>query len=172
MMKYLIRDLWNVVHYMPYVLAAGGLICLFAFPVAWVQRRRGKETGSLLPGICFWTYLLLLLTITFLSRESNGNIRIDLQIGSSLGINARNDAYVIENILLFVPYGFFYTMMGRHRSGFRNSLFIGLLTSFGVECLQLVSGRGIFQIDDIITNTVGCVFGFLICKVIYMIVRK
>ena len=31
-----------------------------------------------------------------------------------------------------------------------------------VEVLQLVTGRGYFQIDDLMTNTLGALIGFLI----------
>lgn len=172
MIRYLIRDLWNAVQYLPYAMLAGIVICIIALCIKHLRKRKGKETDALISKICFFTYLALLLIITFLSRESNGSIRLDLQIGSSLGINSRNDAYVIENILLFIPYGFILAMLRNRRGGFWSGLFIGLLTSWGIECLQLVSGRGIFQIDDIITNTLGCVIGFMIFKCINRLFRK
>jgi glycopeptide antibiotics resistance protein len=39
---------------------------------------------------------------------------------------------------------------------------VGFLTSLFIEILQLVSARGIFQADDIITNTIGSLVGYLL----------
>lgn len=172
MIKYLLKDLWSTIQYLPYVVLAGIMIGMVALLVQSARKQRGLETEALMIKILFFTYLAVLLIITFLSRESNGDLRIDLQIGSSLGINSRNDAYVIENILLFIPYGFLWTMLRNRSKGFISSFIIGLLTSWAIECLQLVSGRGIFQIDDMITNTLGCVIGFVIYQCFRRMFRK
>ena len=74
----------------------------------------------------------------------------------------RNNALVVENVLLFVPYGFLLPWVFEKVRGFFKTGFWGLLTSVCVEVLQLVSGRGYFQIDDILTNTLGTLIGFLI----------
>lgn len=164
MLKYLIKDLWNTLQYLPYMLVAGTLVCIVAFMTNYRRKQKGRETENLFLTICFYTYLALVLILTFLSREGSTNLRIDLQIGSSLGINSRNDAYILENILLFVPYGVLIQMYFKKQRGVVLSLISGFFTSLVIELLQLVTRRGIFQIDDIITNTLGCVIGFVIFK--------
>ena len=117
-------------------------------------------------------YLALMLVITFLSRESGDSKGIDLELFSTWGINDRNNAFVIENVLLFVPYGFLAGFaFGRYRR-FLPCLALGAATSLGIETLQLVTGRGFFQIDDILTNTLGAVVGFLLYRLFGLFGKK
>ena len=57
-------------------------------------------------------------------------------------------------------------MLFRSR-GFWCCTFIGALTSLTVECLQLITQRGYFQIDDILTNTLGSVIGWLVFRMFF-----
>ena len=49
---------------------------------------------------------------------------------------------------------------------------MGFFTSLGIELLQLATQRGFFQIDDILTNTLGAVVGYLFFGVISTLFRK
>lgn len=75
------------------------------------------------------------------------------------------------NILIFVPYGFFISMAGKTRGFFKT-----LLCSFGlslcVEIFQLVTRVGSFDVDDILLNTVGGVFGYIIFVICNQIRRR
>ena len=42
------------------------------------------------------------------------------------------------------------------------NLLLGLVTTLAVEYTQLLTGRGVFQIDDILTNALGCVLGIAV----------
>ncbi len=162
MWKYLIQDLLGTMKYAPYGILIGSLMYIL---LVWIRRKRsGKQEGTFyLVEMLFWVYVAIVMAITFFSREGGGTTgKIDLQIGSSLGINSRNNAYIAENVLLFIPFGFLLGIVWKKERGFIDHLCMGFLTSFGIECLQLVSGRGIFQADDIITNTIGAFVGYLI----------
>ncbi len=159
MWKYVIQDLKATIQYIPYGLLVGGLLCFLLYVV---RKKRMTDTKISVVDMIFWMYIALMIVITFLSRESGSAGKIDLRIGSSLGINSRNDAYVIENILLFLPYGFLLGMLCKGKSCFCKSAAIGFLTSLGIECLQYISSRGVFQTDDLITNTIGAVLGYLV----------
>lgn len=120
----------------------------------------------------FLTYMVIMLCITFLSRldgDMSMNVdmkRIDLKLFSSWGRNARNHAYVIENVLLFIPYGFLLACVFRTARKIFPVLFIGMISSLAIEVIQLVTGTGIFQIDDLLTNTLGAVIGYIIFRCI------
>jgi len=159
MWKFVIQDLTATIQYIPYGLLVGGLLCFFLYVV---RKKRAADTKISVVEVIFWMYIALLMVITFLSREGGSSGKVDLRIGSSLGINARNDAYVIENILLFIPYGFLLRMLCKKKCCFWKNAGIGFLTSLGIECLQYISGRGVFQTDDLITNTLGAVLGYLV----------
>ena len=172
MFKYLIQDLSVVLKYIPFVLMIG--VCLFC--IVQIMNKKGKKKGkeplSVWPSVWFWTYLALVFMITFLSRESGDSTGVDLELGASLRINARNNALVLENVLLFIPYGFCYCWWIKGKSIFLTSIMVGFVTSLIIEGMQLVTGRGIFQLDDIITNTLGCIVGAIIYKLCCVLFRR
>lgn len=167
MFEYIYRDMMSMLKYLPYGCVMGVFVdTLFLWGFG---RRKGREEKPKLPVVVFGFYLSMMLIITFLSRESGSRKGIDLTLFSTWGINDRNNAFVIENILLFVPYGFLGCLAFRRLRRFWRCVGVGAATSLCIETLQLVTGRGFFQIDDILTNTAGAVIGFLLYK---MIVRS
>ena len=172
MFKYLIQDLKWALGYLPYGILASGLFFVF-FSVRNVYRmKRGKDTSPIMSSVGFYTYLLIIFCLTLLSREHGSTSKIDLEIGSTLRINVRNNAYVVENILLFIPYGFCLAWRFGCRNKWLINISIGVITTLAVEYTQLITGRGVFQIDDILTNIAGCILGLLCCRVYTFIKEK
>lgn len=157
-----------MLRYLPYGLAMGiPVALLLRAAVNLVRRRRKQEPAAVLPILFFGFYLSLMLIITFLSRESGGGSVFDLKLFSTWGINDRNNALVLENVLLFVPYGFFACWAFRRMKSFFWCTLLGASTSLAIESLQLATGRGFFQIDDIVTNTLGVVAGYLFFRLLF-----
>lgn len=77
------------------------------------------------------------------------------RIGSRLFIKN-----VIGNVLLFMPFGFFTGYFLKSKS-LKDSLILSLITSITIEVVQMMIGR-IFDVDDIILNTLGGVVGYFI----------
>lgn len=69
---------------------------------------------------------------------------------------------LIGNVLAFFPLGIFIPVLLRHPlwSGVL-VLPISLLLSLGYEVTQLLTGIGIFDVDDLMLNTAGGVIGYL-----------
>lgn len=172
MLEYIYRDMMSMVKFFPYGFTLGLFgATLFLWVANGLRRRKGKAPAAKLPVAAFVMYLSLMLIITFLSRESGDSKGIDLELFSTWGINDRNNAFVIENILLFVPYGLLACFaFGRFRR-FLRCMWLGAATSLCIETLQLITGRGFFQIDDILTNTLGTVIGFALYGV-YTLLRR
>ncbi len=174
MLKYIYRDLVSVLRYLPYGLMLG----IPAAAVSLIFDRRKREKNEALPKgtvskgavskgavskAVFVLYMAVLLVITFLSRESGSNAgTADLELFSTWGINTRNNAYVVENVLLFIPWGITCCMAFPAAGRFFPCVFLGALTSVMIECLQLVTGRGVFQVDDIMTNILGAAGGCIL----------
>lgn len=167
MIDYIFRDLAQAVRYLPYGLATGIPIALV---VLWLtnrsRKRRRKPPVNWLPLMIFCIYLVVMLAITFLSRESGSSNGIDLKLFSTWGINKRNNAFVVENVLLFIPCGFLCSWNFEWAKKLWKCSLFGAAVSFGIEYLQLVTGRGFFQIDDILTNILGTVIGCLLFKAV------
>lgn len=163
-MKYIYRDVVSMARYLPWGLLIGipaGVV--FA---GLLMKGDKKKTGKIspVPVIAFNIYAALMMSITYLSRESGSRIGMDLELFSTWGINDRNNAYVMENVLLFIPFGFLCCWaFPKVRKSFMCTL-VGVLTSLGIEILQLATGRGYFQIDDILTNTIGAMIGYILFR--------
>ena len=75
-------------------------------------------------------------------------------------------AQLLLNVAMFTPIGFLFGAATRSMNMAR-ILGIGCLLSLTIELIQLFSRRGVFNIDDIIHNVLGCALGygvFLICN--------
>lgn len=175
MLKYIISDMLATLRYLPYGIIAGLFAVLILRKINQGRKRHGKVTVSLPAVSCLVMYVAIILVITYFSRESGSRVGMDLELFSTWGINKRNNAYVVENVLLFIPYGFVLAWADTRQRNFFRNLLTGALTSLAIECMQLVTGRGYFQIDDILTNILGTILGFLcywIVHGIYCLLKK
>lgn len=68
---------------------------------------------------------------------------------------------IIENVLAFIPFGLFVSMLAK-RGGVWKSVVFGLLTSLAFETAQYVLAVGSADITDVITNTTGALIGALL----------
>lgn len=166
MLEYIIKDLAGASTFLPHGMVAGLIIVLTLKVINSGRLRRQKEPISVLPTTGLLMYMFIMLCITFLSRESGSRNGIDMKLFSTWGINTRNNAYVIENILLFIPYGFLLPVAVKSYRNVISCLFVGVVTSMAIECMQLITARGYFQIDDILTNTLGTVMGYLVFRIV------
>jgi glycopeptide antibiotics resistance protein len=66
------------------------------------------------------------------------------------------------NIVLFIPGGF----LLRLKMGNFKTIKIIAFTSFSIEALQLITSRGVFEISDLMMNTLGGLIGICFSYVI------
>lgn len=71
---------------------------------------------------------------------------------------------LLGNVIMFLPIGFFSTLLWRNMS-WKRILLVGLLTTLFIEVVQLFVGRS-FDIDDILLNTLGVLLGGLFCRLL------
>lgn len=69
---------------------------------------------------------------------------------------------LLGNILLFIPLGFLLPLLVKRFRNFFLILFTGFLLSLFYECTQLITGIGVFDVDDMILNTSGTLVGIII----------
>ena len=77
---------------------------------------------------------------------------------------------VIGNMIMFLPFGFFVAYFLKLNKA-RYILLLSILVSVTIETIQKSIGR-VFDVDDIILNIIGGLFGFLIFKFIYFLKSK
>ena len=78
----------------------------------------------------------------------------------------RNYTNVIENILLFIPYGFISAWAFKWGRKLIPCAAFGFFSSVVIECVQYATKRGYFQIDDILTNLLGSVIGYFVFRLL------
>lgn len=66
------------------------------------------------------------------------------------------------NIIAFIPFGTFLPMINRKKTGFINTVILSFLFSSLIEIIQLYFKLGVFDVDDIILNTLGGLIGYLL----------
>lgn len=75
---------------------------------------------------------------------------------------------IIGNIFAFSPFGFFLPEISPKMRNFWKVLSMSFLVTMCIECTQLVTKLGVFDVDDLIMNTLGGVIGYGL----YCIARK
>lgn len=81
---------------------------------------------------------------------------------------------IILNILMFVPLGFLLPLFGKLFQKVWVTYLVGFFFTLVIEGVQLLTKRGIFEVDDLINNTVGCMIGYGIwnlCLLIYQMFK-
>lgn len=109
-------------------------------------------------------YCHLVLGITIFSREKGSNYIIHLIPFSTWGTDLRHLTLWVENLLLLMPLGILLYIMWTPFRKIGWSVLTGFLCSLAIECIQLLGRLGKFELDDIMNNVLGMLFGFWLCK--------
>ena len=117
-------------------------------------------------------YIFLVFCTTILFREETFLKRYHLTpLWSYLKFDNTIFAQLIMNVMMFIPIGFF-SGGALKKKHIWNVIGIGLVLSIFIELTQLITTRGVFNVDDIIHNTLGCVIGFACFVICYKMVRR
>ena len=129
-----------------------------------------KNAGHFLGSNLFVIYLWMLVMIVFFCREPGSRVGTDLRFMGTWGTTMQDHAWVIENIFLFLPFGFLFPVwLPKKKTAW--TIPVGFLCSVAIEYCQLRTGRGFCQLDDVIMNTLGAVIGFLCWKIAHSLCR-
>ena len=146
---------------------------------------RKKKIFRAVGKVLFLFYVVFLIYFLFLaewdgrtgiSEEYRYNLELFREIKRFIIYREQLGAFAVfanlaGNILIFVPYGFFISVASRER-GFFKTLFFSMGLSLCVEIIQLFTRVGSFDVDDILLNTIGGVFGYIIFLICNGIRRK
>jgi glycopeptide antibiotics resistance protein len=73
---------------------------------------------------------------------------------------------IIGNVITFMPLGFFLLFVLGNKDKLKMITLAGFGSSLSIEVIQLISGLGRFDVDDIILNTFGACLGLLAYRVV------
>ena len=66
---------------------------------------------------------------------------------------------VLLNFVLLMPVGVILVFVVDRRLSWKVGLIVGVFISSTIEPLQLITCRGLFEFDDILHNSIGCMIG-------------
>jgi glycopeptide antibiotics resistance protein len=161
----------------------GGLLLgltIFAGYMIYKKAFHGQKSLSKTQGIILFLlscWLLLVLALTTLSRGANftGSFNIDF---FSAYVNAWNKwsiselQLIIFNMLMFTPLGFLLPLLWKKAEKFKTTFFVSIGLTIGIEIIQLLTGTGIFEFDDLFHNCIGSLFGYFCIMAILSVARE
>jgi glycopeptide antibiotics resistance protein len=79
---------------------------------------------------------------------------------------------ICGNVLAFMPFGFLLPLLNRAYRKFYIIAVLSILFSLIVETVQLLLKVGVFDVDDILMNSLGGILGYIVFMVIHAIHRR
>ena len=148
-------------------------VLLFAIIlVTALCRRKRILCSQAVAGLLLLLYLITVLGSTVFARMP-GERRYQLEIFwswkkifHSVDQNQLLQENIL-NILMLFPAGFLLPLVFARKIKWYQGLLFGMVFSAGIELLQLFLCRGLFEFDDIIHNSFGCMIGNLVGNVIW-----
>ncbi len=126
------------------------LIALAVFAILWLLTKK--------PAICLLIpYAFLVFAMTVLTRQQNPGMQYELHLFWSYHTWASLKYEIIANVIVFIPIGLLAGVRFRWKG-----ILIGFGLSVMIEIIQLVSHRGLFELDDILHNTIGAAIGVVL----------
>ena len=117
-------------------------------------------------------YILFLMYLAVFRREpaNKSIVWLDL-LGGYLHPRYNSISNGLLNLFSFIPIGVLVSLIaGRYKIG--KSMLVGLLVSGVIELSQLISRRGVFDVDDFLNDVVGAFIGGLLVVLVMRIREK
>lgn len=162
---------------------AGGLGLALLFIAGYLIYKKafhGKRTFSKTQFIsafllCCWG--LLVIGLTSLSRGSNFTGSFNMHFLSGY-VSAWNNwslselQLILFNMLMFAPLGFLLPLLWKRAEKLWVTLAVASALTASLELFQLLTGTGIFELDDLFHNLIGSLFGYFWIMAILTSIRE
>lgn len=148
-----------------YIFVVPGLLFWF---LLFNKNGKNQAPAHIIGSFVFCYYLIGVLTMTGIGKIGEFAPRLVLIPFLDM---IRGPVGTVLNILLFIPFGFFLSLMYKKYDNVSKIALTGFLFSFIIEFVQMF-GRGSTDINDLITNTVGTCLGYWIYKLLYKSAQK
>ncbi|MCM1157490.1 MAG: VanZ family protein [Bacteroidales bacterium] len=135
--------------------------------------------------ICFVIYMIVLVYLLLLSdgfgRSQGSEFRYNLIPFKEIIRFIRYRDYIdfasvminlFGNVAAFMPFGALIRWVLDRKTRWFQAVGYTFLFSFCVELLQLAARVGVFDVDDLILNTLGGLLGFLVYYLLLLINRR
>lgn len=175
-----VRSLFYLLQRGMYLVIPAALLCVVALAFAWgyfrAKRRPfpWKKAAALLV-LVGWFVLMIFVTVlrheSYVFRDYNFYLfRAWIEAWNRFTVQSWLN--IMLNIAMFVPLGFLLPVLCRWADKWNRMLLAGFGTSMLVEVIQLITRRGIFDIDDLFTNTLGAMLGWSILMLLRTLLHR
>lgn len=133
--------------------------------------------GKAAIGVLLACWLILVFVLTTGSRGANYSGNVNLHLFSDykeawLKWSLTEYQLILFNMLMFAPFGFLLPLLWKKAEKTAVMALFSFLATLFVEVLQLITGRGIFELDDLFNNFVGSMLGYFLIMAILGCIRK
>ncbi|MBE5974646.1 VanZ family protein [Lacrimispora xylanisolvens] len=162
MIAYILEDMKQPVSYL--ISGIGAAILAYIF-MKWIRcclgkkRKRKKDSISLFLWVA---YLVVLARTVYFCRPSLSRNKVNMAMMGTWGTSLRSHVYVIENLMLFIPFGILLPLCFPKARKSLICILSGCLLSIFIETVQYMTQRGNCELDDVIMNTLGTLVGWLV----------
>ncbi len=172
-MEYIKRCIQDILKYWnacwKIVVLATGIVCMIAVIIHFYHRRNKAEEVTdpkflykLIVLICDSVYLTYSFYITFGMRYIGERREVQWIPFVDVCNRLWEIPLLIENILLFIPFGVLAPLTSRRLQNGIRVLAGAAIGSLGIEVLQYVFQCGKTEIDDVILNCLGAMIGYAV----------
>ena len=136
--------------------------------ISLVKSRAGRQTvqwkklGAIF--LCFF-YLTGFAGLTFFNREQGSRNGLSFLPFETWRFQLRAVMFEVENVLLFVPAGILLPMVFPGTDRWKRMALLAGLMTLCIETTQLITGRGYFQVDDLLNNFLGGILGYALLEI-------
>ena len=164
--KIIAQDLIEPLGYLPKGLICGTMLvaALILVNGLWYQYRRCLFiylSKVIFLGL-FVAYIYILLQLAYFSRLPGSRNTISLFLGETWQDSVQSKAYVLENILMMIPFGLLLPRVLKPAESIFCCIPLGFFFSVSLEYAQFLSQRGHMQVDDVVMNVMGTAIGYLL----------
>lgn len=116
-------------------------------------------------------WMISVYKLTMQGRGHRGGVNLTL-FGDLRSTRSADDLeMIIYNILMFVPLGALLPLILKRAEKLYFTGIASLAASLAIELYQLITRCGIFELDDIIDNTAGGIFGYFLIMALILSLR-
>ena len=148
-----------------YIFVIPGLLLYFV-----KLKKDGKEQtpAHIISTYVFCYYLIGVLTMTGIGKIKDFSPRLVLIPFLDM---VSGPADTVLNVFLFIPFGFFLSLMYKKYNHISKIALTGVLLSLAIEFVQMF-GMGSTDINDLITNTIGTCLGYCLYILLSKLTRN
>ena len=141
-------------------IAFGGLLCAIAAVLLLCYDQKKLKKTQAISIFLLAVFLSIVFESTIFTRSVSTRQYQLVPFWSWRAIYLYHDWELLKedllNCILLMPVGILLPFIVNHAISWKKALAVGIFISLVIECSQLIFMRGLFEWDDIIHNSFGC----------------